>query len=556
MYTAAVLAIVGAGSIYTCKVDTSMAMTFINRLMKGIKQIPSLAYNYGLKQTCISVLGASFLGSIPPSTPALSTLAYIAGGIVLLYLAYWWALPKPIPGIPYNKPAIKLLLGDVGSMVKHISKTQEVHDWMSAQNVKLNSPIVQLFTRPFGRPCVVVTNYLEAQDILVHRTKEFDRSKFIADVSGGIVSKNHFVMQTNDEFRKHHKWVQGIMATGFLQDVAAPYMYEAGQDLLQLWEQKARLAKGRAFVASHDVHCTTMDAVWPIVFGADPVNSNTKAQLRLYTTIKDVELPNSLTEEAVLPRAPHPEMMAALKKSIRNKMFDEILGFTIGAQDTTSTSITWALKYLADNPDVQTKLRAELRGGHADAASERRMPTFDEITKTQIHYRDAVIEEIFRCSQTEASAIRTAVVDTEILGHFIPKGTEVFLMGNGPSFLFPEFEIQDSLRTKLCLESKGKVGAWKHDNMASFNPDRWMVQGPSGKLVFDAAAGPMLTFGLGEHGCYGQRMAYLQMRQLLSLIVWKFELYQCPKELSRYAASDNMAHSPQFCYIQPAKFVY
>jgi cytochrome P450 len=184
------------------------------------------------------------------------------------------------------------------------------------------------------------------------------------------------------------------------------------------------------------------------------------------------------------------------------------------------------------------------------------MPTYDEITNTQIHYRDAVIEEIFRCSQTEASAVRTAVVDTEILGHFIPKGTEVFLMGNGPSFLSPEFEIKDSLRTKLGLDSKGKVGAWKHENMASFNPDRWMVQGPSGKSVFDAAAGPMLTFGLGERGCYGRRMAYLQMRQLLSLIVWKFDLYQCPPELSGYAASDKMAHSPQLCYIRPAKIVY
>jgi cytochrome P450 len=184
------------------------------------------------------------------------------------------------------------------------------------------------------------------------------------------------------------------------------------------------------------------------------------------------------------------------------------------------------------------------------------MPTFDEISKTQIHYRDAVIEEIFRCSQTEASAVRTAVVNTEILGHFIPKGTEVFLMGNGPSFFSPEFEIQDSMRTKLCLESKDKVGVWKHDNMVSFNPDRWMVEEPSGKLVFDAAAGPMLTFGLGERSCYGRRMAYLQMRQLLSLIVWKFELHQCPKELSGYEASEKMAHSPQFCYIRPDKIVY
>jgi hypothetical protein len=133
---------------------------------------------------------------------------------VFLCLAYWWALPKPIPGIPYNKQAIKSLLGDIRPMLKHIAETQEVHDWMSAQNVKLNSPIVQLFIRPFGRPCVVITDFLEAQDILVYRTKEFDRSKIIADVSGGIVSKSHYVMQTNDEFKKHRKWVHGIMASG------------------------------------------------------------------------------------------------------------------------------------------------------------------------------------------------------------------------------------------------------------------------------------------------------------------------------------------------------
>lgn len=235
--------------------------------------------------------------------------AYAGAAVVALYLLYRWALPKPIPGIPYNPEAIRSLLGDVPSMVKHIGKTQEVHDWMSAQNVRLKSPIVQLFNRPFGRPCVVITDFQEAQDILVRRTKEFDRSKFIADVSGGIVPESHFVMQTNDEFRKHRKWVQGIMAAGFLQDIAAPFIHEAGLDLLQLWEQKARLSKGHAFAAANDVYCTTMDAIWPIVFGADPANSNTKAQLRLYLGVKEIDLPSDSDADVALPKAPHPDIV-------------------------------------------------------------------------------------------------------------------------------------------------------------------------------------------------------------------------------------------------------
>lgn len=129
-------------------------------------------------------------------------------------------------------------------------------------------------------------------------------------------------------------------------------------------------------------------------------------------------------------------------------------------------------------------------------------------------------------------------------------------MGNGPSFFSPEFQIDDSLRTKSCLESKDKVGSWKHDDMAIFNPDRWLVKDASGELVFDASAGPLLTFGLGERGCYGRRMAYLQMKQLMTLIVWNFELQKCPKELSGYEASDKMAHAPQLCYIRPVKMAY
>jgi hypothetical protein len=154
----------------------------------------------------------------------------------------------------------------------------------------------------------------------------------------------------------------------------------------------------------------------------------------------------------------------------------------MGAHDTTATAITWGQKNLADNPDVQNKLRAELRAAHADAAAEKRMPTFQEINKTPVHYRDAVIEEILRCSLTEASAVRTALVDAEVLGHGIPKDTEVFLMGNGPRIFSPEFDIDDSLRTQSCLESKDKVGTWNHKGMADFNPERWLVGQASSKV--------------------------------------------------------------------------
>ncbi|ELR06955.1 hypothetical protein GMDG_08189 [Pseudogymnoascus destructans 20631-21] len=523
-------------------------------------------------------------------------------------------------------------------MVEATSKTKEMFAWMMEQNVKLESPIIQLFTRPFGKPLVVIADFREAQDIMVRRTKEFDRSKFFSEVSGAISPKSHFSMPTNSEFRQHRKWIQGVMGMGFLHQTAAPHIYAAGLDLLQLWEQKSRLTKGHPFAAD-DLYGTAMDAVWAIVFGADIDNSTTKAQLKLYSTIKSIHLENDLDSPVELPSAPYPAAVQSIltltdsvetsikspvpvlahwvlrqtskmKKAYKDKdqvigdeinkavkratskdakektitcaiddfvqremllaqkenrqpeaqgrgMYDEILGFIMGAHDTTATAIQWGLKYLADNPDVQAKLRAELRAYHVEATAEKRLPTFQEINESQMHYRDAVIEEIFRCSLSEAASIRTAVVDAEVLGHRIPKGTEVFLLGNGPSIFAPEFNIDESLRTKSGIEAKDKVGTWKHEGMADFDPERWMAEDKAtGQKLFNSAAGPHLIFGLGERGCYGRRMAYVEIKLLITQIVWNFQLYKCPEALSSYAAIDKMTHVPQQCYIKPVKLVW
>ncbi|EHK21868.1 uncharacterized protein TRIVIDRAFT_53375 [Trichoderma virens Gv29-8] len=575
--------------------------------------------------------------SLSGSSPQNAVL--LAGGVVVsLVLFYRWALPKPIPGIPYNKESVNSIFGDASSMVAHTSKTQEMFDWMVQQNVKLKSPIIQLFVRPFGKPWVVIADFRETQDIMVRRTKEFDRSIFFSEISGKITPSSHFSMRTDAGFRKHRRWIQGLMGLGFLHDTAAPRIYEAGLDLLQLWEQKSRIAKGHPFTAAEDIYRTAMDAIWAIVFGADPDNNVTKAQLRLYATIKSIELNNDLDTEAELPAAPFPAAVqsvltltdsvstsikspvpklahwrlrqtATMKKAYKDKdvflqeeiqkalnrvtgkkaneklitcaiddmiqremllaekekrepevlssgMSDEILGFIMGGHDTTATAITWGLKNLSDFQDVQSKLRDELHAHHAEAVAEKRLPTFQEINTTTVHYRDAVIEEILRCSNTEYGGIRTAMVDADVLGYRIPKGTEVFLMGNGPSIFSPEFEIDDSLRTPSGIESKDKIGVWKHKGMAEFDPERWMVEDKAtGQKVFDPSAGPLLTFGLGERGCYGRRMAYVEMKLLITMIVWNFHLHKCPEALSTNAAIDKMTHVPQQCFVRPVKLL-
>ncbi len=151
----------------------------------------------------LELFSLTFFGFSPPSLLFLATSILAA-----LYLTYRRLLPKPLPGIPYNKEATKTLLGP---MVKHMADTQELFNWVAAQNIKLNSPIVQVFGRPFARPWVVVADYREAQDVLLRRTKEFDRSNFFGDVFLGLVPKHHISMKSDyQEFKQHRRWLQDL----------------------------------------------------------------------------------------------------------------------------------------------------------------------------------------------------------------------------------------------------------------------------------------------------------------------------------------------------------
>ncbi|PHH73227.1 hypothetical protein CDD83_4794 [Cordyceps sp. RAO-2017] len=107
----------------------------------------------------------------PPPISPLTVLAAVIGlGLGLAYL-YRAALPKPLPGIPYNKDSARRLFGDV----KAIRQSTYRRRWIWSQPRLHRSPISQAFLFPFRRPTVIVSDYRTAVDICSRRIKEFDR---------------------------------------------------------------------------------------------------------------------------------------------------------------------------------------------------------------------------------------------------------------------------------------------------------------------------------------------------------------------------------------------
>ena len=220
----------------------------------------------------------------------------------------------------------------------------------------------------------------------------------------------------------------------------------------------------------------------------------------------------------------------------------------------------WLAKYLTDLPQIQTKLRLVLHDTLSAAKDENRLFTLEEIRRAKLPYLDAVIEEMLRINAVTVT--REALCDTTILGCPIQKGTQVFFVSNGPGFLSPSIPIDDDSKRSETSRA-GKISAtWDETrDMTLFDPERWLVRknddGKRGLLAdnvdFDGGTGPQLVFGLGPRACWGRRLAYMEMKTIIAMLVWKFRLLATPPALSSHAGLEGIARVPQQCYLRLSK---
>jgi hypothetical protein len=256
-------------------------------------------------------MAASYSSNVIEALPQWLLFCGIPILLCLLYLAYLRSLPRPIPGIPYNEEAVRSVFGDMKSMAKYVGETNQIFGWMRANQAKLQSPIIQLFTRPFGKPWVVIYDFRESQDILLRRNREFDRSPFIREVFGGIIPEHQFPMQTNDVWKQHRRLVQDLMAPTYLQQIAAPSIYNGILDLVRLWDLKSELSRGHPFRADEDIYRAALDVLWSSMFNLDPSDGSTRAQIQVCSAVKNFDLSN-VDEESTFPQAPNPSAIQAV----------------------------------------------------------------------------------------------------------------------------------------------------------------------------------------------------------------------------------------------------
>ena len=154
---------------------------------------------------------------LQPYAPTALGVAII---VCLVFFAYRSALPKPIPGIPYDERAAKNLFGNLPETISYIKQNGVVMPWLTGQNAKHHAPLVQFFGLPFSKPTLILSDFQESQDILLRRTKDFDRASRSIESFQGSMPNHHLSMKSADpRFKGNKELVRDLMSPGFLADV-------------------------------------------------------------------------------------------------------------------------------------------------------------------------------------------------------------------------------------------------------------------------------------------------------------------------------------------------
>ncbi|XP_060029338.1 cytochrome P450 3A12-like isoform X3 [Erinaceus europaeus] len=167
--------------------------------------------------------------------------------------------------------------------------------------------------------------------------------------------------------------------------------------------------------------------------------------------------------------------------------------FIFGGYETTSSSLSFILYFLATHPDVQKKLQEEIDTTFPNQAA----PTYDAVM--QMEYLDMVVNETLRLYPIAGRLERVCKKDVEISGVLIPKGTVVmmplFVLHKDPSLWTEPEEFHPERFSKK--------------NKESINPYAYM------------------PFGNGPRNCIGMRFALMNMKVALVRVLQNFTFKPC-----------------------------
>ena len=465
-------------------------------------------------------------------------VAVIASVTLFLFLLdFWW---RPKLNLPYPKRLP--VLGHLLSFVKtpHITLTSWAETCGEIYCVQL-----------LNKTVVIVTSYEAAYDVLLTKGKEYAgrahrfRTDMVTENGNDILFQSMNPTWKRMRLFTHRNIKQYGEGLGRMEEI----LQESAQELIEWIGEDAK--KGLSVDPDDHVYLAVANSMTALITGKkltlqDPV-------FRKINKLMELLVPNmTLSRGAELDVMPwlryfgnktykdlsqymklQSEVYQTLKKMYQNDslnsdglafaLFDAMDNNTalisdilddkvtravlfdvlLGGIKTSGASLYTLLLVLASHPDIQQSLYEEVTKRKQKASGPMSLTDRQNLPFT----RACQLELMRYASVIPMTMEHTAMVDSEILGHKIPKGTEVYVNLFG-----------------LHHSEKYWEKPWK------FNPARFLDD--EGQLVTSDHINRkrLLPFGTGPRVCIGQTFAMSRIFIFVTSLIQKFEIRPAPDQ--------------------------
>ena len=174
-------------------------------------------------------------------------------------------------------------------------------------------------------------------------------------------------------------------------------------------------------------------------------------------------------------------------KLSNKELCDEVTTLLLAGYDTTANALTWTLMLLAQNPEVEAKLVAEVQ-----SVLNNRPPTIHDLP--QLPYTKMVLKESMRLYPPAWILGRELISDCKIGGYDFNRGTVIY---------FSQWAVHRDAR-------------W-FDRPEQFDPDRW-----ADNLEQRLPRCAYFPFGAGARVCIGKAFSMMEAKLILAMIIQKF----------------------------------
>ncbi|CAG8598347.1 17170_t:CDS:2 [Racocetra fulgida] len=427
----------------------------------------------------------------------LTAIAFVS---YILYKCYIYPLYlSPLLKVP-GPPVDNFLLGHYASILSKNIKEAFYH------LVKQYGGIVK-YHGLLSKPYILVADPKLVQEILSSHSYEYPRDIFNKPPLKDVLGEG-LLFADGNVHKRQRRLMSPLFAYANIKEML-PTIVQAGHRLKDIWIKQIGNEKSKRITVTELIPKTTLDIIGLVGFNYE-FNSTTSeselaqaynalanntnssiylALLRFFPSLRkiptshnnkqlnSIKTINNTTERLIAEQRSSlvrgTDLLSLLVKANDSLPVDQQLTHKELTGQTTSTAISWALYFLAKSPDAQDRLRKEVLEILVD---RDHCPTFDEIE--HMKYLDCVFKEALR---------------------LIPPGINT-------SLWIPIYAIH---RNPLI---------WG-DDAEHFNPSRWLNPELKSKITNYT----YLPFGAGPQNCVGMRMAHLELKTILSIIIRNFE---------------------------------